>query len=193
MHQAEGKKIINIHCWVYIMGAQLFTSALQAIDVPKYKSCQLCSLIFPTCWLRKERWEDCVEVAHIGNEQSNQDEVKIKLQETQLPLMNTCLWHTLTMKSSLLPSHSISDLPLRSCHHPCYFSPFLPSLPPTPLFFFHVIIPLLLWDRWSPQRDCGMLEEYESNRCLITVLIAGHRETHTHTHTCYSDKQWQRW
>ncbi len=27
-----------------------------------------------------------------------------------------------------------------------------------------------------------MLEEYESNRCLITVLIAGHRDTHTHTH-----------
>lgn len=27
-----------------------------------------------------------------------------------------------------------------------------------------------------------MLEEYESNRCLITVLMVGHRERHTHTH-----------
>lgn len=35
-----------------------------------------------------------------------------------------------------------------------------------------------------------MLQEYESNRCLITVLIAGHGETHARVH---SDEQRQRW
>lgn len=57
-------------------------------------------------------------------------------------------------------------LTLSSCHHPT----------------------LLLQDGWSPLRDCGMLEEYMSNRCLITVLIAGQGETDMYTHS-HSDRE----
>lgn len=69
----------------------------------------------------------------------------------------------------------------------CFLSLLLPS---ASIFLFlrdafsPVIIPLLLRDCWSPRRRRGTLEEYESNRCLITVLIAGHGETGTR----YSDE-----
>lgn len=156
---------------------------LPAMTVPKYKSCRPSSLsaLSGRGW-RVERI--VCEPAHIRAEQTSQGEVKIKLVERQLLLMNLChnriilspltlcFWSTFQVLSSSL----------------CFLYIPHPSTTTTNPLFFPVIIPVPLQDCWCPQRECGMLEEFKSNRCLITVLI-----TDTHTHTCYSDKQWQRW
>lgn len=132
----------------------------------------------------------------MGNGPTNQDEIKIKRgavdRERQLALMN-----------NICPRHSLNQiiLPLPGLYLRAYLSlpvtvPVIsPSLPLVFFFFFSLslspaLTPPLLCDCWSPKRDRGMLQEYESNRCLITVLIAGHGETHARVH---SDEQRQRW
>ena len=114
----------------------------------------------------------------MGNEPTNQDEMKIKRgevdRERQLPLMNNiCPRHSLNQITLPLPP----ALYLRATSH--FLSPSLWFFSLCLSFFFLLLLspPLLLCDCWSPKRDRGMLQECESNRCLITVLIAGRGET----------------
>lgn len=146
-------------------------------------------LSFPLLLVENKRGEKIVcELAHMVNETTNQ--IKIKREEgwqrkafasNEQHLSSVHAFNHILPPPPSLYFSSTSQFP-SSAHA---FSLYFLSLPSS--FFFPVIIPLLLWDCWSPQRDCGMLEEYESNRCLITVLIAGHGETYTHIFTVTSN------
>ncbi|KAF3692943.1 hypothetical protein EXN66_Car008619 [Channa argus] len=75
---------------------------------------------------------------------------------------SVCPQHTVPIKSSLLSV----------CQHPHTLFFF---------FFFMLSSSLRCCEIVDPsKRDSGILEVYKSNRFLITVLIAGHRETRTH-------------
>lgn len=134
-------------------------------NVPKYKSCPTLFLTPPLFLV--VNGEDCVsELAQVGNEPTNGDEMKIKREEVdwerQLPLTNVCPRHMASIKPSLRLSVSISVLPLSSCHLPHAFSLHFPPLSlsvPSSFFLSSSLCCCEIVD--PPQRDCGMLQEYE--------------------------------
>ena len=149
-------------------------------------------LLFPSLRVRAERLEDCAWTRSHGKwtDKSGWNENQTRGG-----------WQRKAISSNeqhLSPAHSQSNHPSPSRSlFTCYLS--LPVtvpviFPSLPLVFFLSLslslTPPLQCDCWSPKRDRGMLQESASNRCLITVLIAGHGETHAHVH---SDERRQRW
>lgn len=101
---------------------------------------------------------------------------------------NICPQHTASIKSYHLhhPSSFCSQVVIISMHSPHLFpiSLLLSSSSSPPSLPLPVIIPLLLWDCWSPQRDCGMLEEHESvSHYCVNSRPQGDGRTHIFTMT----------
>lgn len=129
-------------------------------NVHKYRSCQLCS--FSPFLGKKGEVRRCLRICSLRNELTNLDEMKIKRGEVG----------EIACNKHLSPAHSLNQvIPLPLSLYFCSFSQFL-SFP----FSCHhpSVVRLLI----PPRGTVGCCRS-TSNRCLITVLIAGHRETHT--------------
>lgn len=125
----------------------------------------------PLFWL--ERLCAC-GLAHVGDKQTNGDEMTMKREvlDSERQLTNEHISSTHSLNQIIPPPLSFYFC---SCH---LLHATLPFFLPSSLCCCEIIDP--------PRGTVGCCR---GNRCLITVLIAGHRQTRTHF---YSGKQWQK-
>lgn len=147
MYQQEGRK-----SWIFtslqIMAVQLIMSALQALKE-----------ILPTLFLPPfSGWEQGGEkIVCVWNDLTNRAEIKSN-EGTIASNDHSSLARPQSNRPSASPFLFFCLLPV------IFLQLFLSTTPTLYLFpplFFPVIIPLLLWDLDPPQRDCGMLQEFQ--------------------------------